>query len=69
MSIFSKQISEALVIVTMYLFGWYFVVRNHSVIHPWIEFRELGVFMFGLICCCGLIIGNNEALGGEKNNG
>lgn len=28
-------------------FAYYFVVRNHSVIHPWMEYRELAVTFFG----------------------
>lgn len=29
-------------------FAYYFVVRNHSVIHPWMEYRELAVTFFGV---------------------
>lgn len=30
-------------------FVWYFVIRNHSYIHPWFEYRELAVTMFALL--------------------
>ena len=41
--------------VSVYPFIWYFVVRNHSVIHPWFEYQELTVSVFGLLCLFGLI--------------
>lgn len=34
-------------IVGMLPFVYYFVVRNHSAIHPWLEYRELAVTLFG----------------------
>lgn len=34
-------------IVGMLPFAYYFVVRNHSAIHPWLEYRELAVTLFG----------------------
>ena len=30
-------------------FVWYFVIRNHSYIHPWFEYRELAVTLFALL--------------------
>lgn len=50
----------AVILVSLYPFGWYFIVRNHSVIHPWIEYRELSLFVFGMLCSLGILIGNTN---------
>ncbi|WP_408069566.1 hypothetical protein [Butyrivibrio sp. JL13D10] len=50
----------AVLIVSTYPFFWYFAIRNHSVIHPWIEYRELGLFVFGILCILGLIANRRQ---------
>ncbi len=32
-------------------FVYYFVVRNHTAIHPWLEYRELAVTVFSVGVC------------------
>ena len=56
----------AVFLVSLYPFGWYFVIRNHSVIHPWIEFRELAIFAFGIFCCMGILAGNSTGTGNQS---
>lgn len=40
--------------ITILPFIYYLVVKNHSVVHPWIEYRELALSVFGV----GIIISN-----------
>ncbi len=35
-------------VVALLPFIYYFMVRNHTAIHPWLEYRELAVTLFGL---------------------
>lgn len=37
------------IIISISPFVWYFVVRNHSYVHPWFEYRELAVTVWALL--------------------
>lgn len=36
-------------------FAWYFVIRNHSYIHPWFEYRELAITYYSLLIAISLL--------------
>ena len=35
-------------IIGLYPFGWYSIIRNHSVIHSWMRYRNLAVTIFAI---------------------
>lgn len=49
--------------ISMWPFVYFLVVKNHSVVHPWIEYRELAITVYGvgiiLIKAISMKIGNN----------
>lgn len=46
---FTKENNLAIAIIATYPFIWYLVVLNHSVIHSWFTYRDLGVTTFALL--------------------
>lgn len=41
--------SICFLIVGLFPFVWYFVVMNHSVIHPWMSYRELAITIWAIV--------------------
>ena len=37
-------------------FGWYLVVSNHSVVHSWMTFRSLAVFVYALMTVAAMLL-------------
>lgn len=46
---FTKRDNLAIAVVAIYPFIWYLMVLNHSVIHSWFTYRDLGVTIFALL--------------------
>lgn len=51
LSINKDNLSEILpqLIICISPFVWYFIVRNHSYVHPWFEYRELAVTVWTIL--------------------
>ena len=48
-------------IISILPFVYYFIVRNHVLVHPWLEYRELAVTIWGVaICLVKLILPESE---------
>ena len=47
-------------------FGWYLVVANHSVVHSWMTFRTLAVFVYALMTAGVMMLEKPKPVPGEK---
>lgn len=47
--------------VGLYPFFWFFAVRNHSIVHIWISYRELAITAFAVFASIYLVFSQNNA--------
>lgn len=58
-----------LLFVCVYPFIWYVVVENHSVIHPWMAYREMAITVFGMFCILATIFQKSDRRKCTKEKG
>lgn len=50
-----------ILLVSLYPFAWYGVVKNHSIIHYWMTYREYSIFVLGVACVIvGCIVNRSD---------
>ena len=55
-------------VLSIYPFIWYLIVSNHSIIHPRLAYREMGIFIFSFMIFIIKILSRNEKIEGNKKN-
>ena len=58
----TKSMVLSFAVIILLPFAWYAVLKNHSYVHPFLEYRNLSIALFGLTCFF------SESLRGLENN-
>lgn len=56
-----------LALIGTYPFIWYSVLKNHSIMHNWMTYRELAIFLFAILCAICVLVKKRDVEDGSNS--